>query len=352
MTINDLELSLIEIDRPPSGEPVRSLLVRLSGDSGFEGWGESTTAWRPAELSARRDVLMPALAGRSVFDIEDLLDLEVLSDPALRAAIEMASWDLAGRVVGQPVCHLFGGGYRRQVPLAVRLECGASGCPDDLVQLARELAEQGFHCQIVVSSGQPQCDLETIRTIRESVGDRAELRYDAMARFDPETARELCGELEVHGLQFVLDPLDTGDLHSIAALRRQTSVPLAIWRDVHDSSDVLAVVRSGAAAFVVVDPQQVGGMVPARKCAAVAEAAGIGAVLGGGPSLGIATAAMLQLAAAIPAFASGNECGYRQLQDDVLSEPLESVDGMITVPTAPGLGIEVDRAKVERYQVT
>ena len=92
-------------------------------------------------------------------------------------------------------------------------------------------------------------------------------------------------------------------------------------------------------------------MLPARECAAVAKAGGIPASLGGGPALGVATAAMLQLAASTPAFLGQNESEYHQLQDDLLVEPLEIVDGMITVPQAPGLGVEVDRAKVERYQV-
>jgi glucarate dehydratase len=60
---------------------------------------------------------------------------------------------------------------------------------------------------------------------------------------------------------------------------------------------------------------------------------------------------MLQLAASTPAFSSCNECAYHQLQDDLLTEPLEILDGMITVPQAPGLGVEVDRGKLERYQV-
>jgi len=84
----------------------------------------------------------------------------------------------------------------------------------------------------------------------------------------------------------------------------------------------------------------------------VADAGGVSAVLGSGPSLGIATAAMLQLAAATPIFSGPSECACHQLKDHVLSEPLEIVDGMMAVPQAPGLGVEVDRAKVERYQVT
>ncbi len=98
--------------------------------------------------------------------------------------------------------------------------------------------------------------------------------------------------------------------------------------------------------------QFVGGMVPARKCAAIAQAVGLNASLGSGPSLGVAVAAMLQLDAASPAFSNCNECAHHQLQDDLLVERLEIADGMIAVPQGPGLGIEVDRAKVERYLVT
>lgn len=349
MTINDLEFSLAEIERTESDQPVRSLLVRLATDSGLEGWGESGIAWRPAELSPRRDALLAVLAGRSIFDIEELHTLEVLSNAPLRCGVEMAFWDLVGRAAGQPLCHLFGGGYRRRIPLAVRLGVAPG---QQVAQLARELADQGFHSQVVASSGRMRADLETLHAVRESVGDRAELRLDGAAQYDLDTARELCAELENDGLQFLLDPLDTGELYPVASLRRQTSVPLAVWRAIHGPGDVLASVRCGAAPLVVVDPERVGGMAPARNCAAVADAAGVGALLGGRPALGIGTAAMLQLAAATPAFSGANESAYHQLQDDVLAQPLEIVDGMMAVPQAPGLGVEVDRAKVERYQVT
>ena len=117
-------------------------------------------------------------------------------------------------------------------------------------------------------------------------------------------------------------------------------------------ADVLTLIRSQAAPFVVIDLERVGGLVPARKCASIAQAAGLSAMLGGGPSLGVGVAAMLQLAAATPALSGCNECAYHQLQDDLLVEPLEIVDGMIVVPQGPGLGVEIDRAKVEQYQVS
>ena len=349
VAIADLELYLAEIPCVDQVHPVRSLLVRLSTDTGLRGWGEARVAWRPSELPARRAAILPLLAGRSIFDIEELLGLEALGQAAVRCAVEMASWDLVGRVAGQPLCHLFGGGYRRRIPLAVRLAVKSAA---DMAQTARELAEQGFHAQIVASCGCPEDDLETLAAIREITQDRAELRFDAAAGFDLQSARDFCTEAEDHGLQCMIDPLRGGALDEIASLRRQVNVPLAVWRSIRSPADMLALVRCGAASDSVVDLQLVGGLVPARKSAAIAQAAGLNAALGSGPSLGIALAAMLQLAAATPAFSTCNECVHHQLQDDLLMEPLEIVDGMIAVPQGAGLGIEVDPAKVEKYQVT
>ena len=347
--INDLELFLVEIKRTELDAPVRSVLVRLTTDSGALGWGESALRRQAAELLGRREALRAAVVGRSIFDVEELHSLEVLKDARLRSAVEMASWDLIGRAAGEPLCHLLGGGYRERIPLAVRLP---NRRPDRVAQVAREFAEQGFHSQIITAGKRVQQDLQTLAAVRQSVGDRAELRFDAAAIYDRETALDLCAELEQTGLQFLVDPLDADDLQPIAALQRQTSVPLAVSRAIRGPVDVLATIRCGAAGFVVVDLGRVGGIVPARNCAVVADAGGVAALLTAGPSLGIATAAMLQLAAATPHFSGCNESSYHQLYDDVLAEPLEIVDGMMAVPQTPGLGIEVDRRKVERYQVT
>ena len=183
------------------------------------------------------------------------------------------------------------------------------------------------------------------------VRDRVELRFDGMGRYDLETARDLCAGIEHQNLQFFVDPLNVRELHPMATLARQTSIPLAVWRAIRGPADVLAAVRSGAAPFLVVDLEQVGGIVPARACAAIAAAAGVVPLLGGRPSLGLATAAMLHLAAAVPAFSTGNDITPGQLRDTVLANRLEITDGMMAVPESHGLGVTVDRAKVERYQV-
>jgi len=348
MIISDLDFYLVEVPCNGRHSPIRSLIVRLATESGLEGWGEAQIGWRASELIPRRDILLPILAGRSVCDIEELLCLEALRAAPLRLAVETASWDLMGRMTGLPLCDLFGGRYRPRIPLAIR---PGGGNPEQVAQLARELAEQGFHTQIATSTGDVNRDLRLLGTIHQSVGDRIELRLDGSGKYDPPTARELCGQMGDDWLQFFLDPLAPEEADEVGFLRRQTSVPLAVSRCVASASDMLGVARSKAAPNVVIDLAQVGGLLPARKCAAIADAADLHASLGGGPHLGIGTAAMLHLAASTPAFTGSNESAYHQLQDDLLTEPLEIVDAMIAVPQNPGLGVEVDRTKLEALQV-
>ena len=109
--------------------------------------------------------------------------------------------------------------------------------------------------------------------------------------------------------------------------------------------------RVGHVSLAVIDPMRVGGLLRARSCAAVAEAAGMGASLRVLGTSGLALAATLQLAAATPALGGGHECSYPLLHDDILAEPLRMDEGMFTVPMNPGLGVTVDRDKVDLYQV-
>ncbi|MBI3840265.1 MAG: mandelate racemase/muconate lactonizing enzyme family protein [Planctomycetia bacterium] len=346
MHISDLELFVIEL--PASGGAVRSLVVRLATDSGLEGWGETRKAWRPGELAARRGALLSVLAGREVFDVESMLALDALGDRAVACAVEMALWDLIARAAEQPLCHLFGGGYRQRVPLSVRLPAGAA---ETVAHWSRAFSAQAVQSQMITSSGSPEADLKLLAAVREACEDRVQFRLDARGQYDLPKALHLCAALEPGSVQFVLDPLAGGQPERLPALRSVSGVPLGVFAGIERPADIFHLACANAAAFVVVDPVQVGGLLRARQCGAVAEAAGLAASLRIEGTSGLALAASLQLAAATPSFISGHECSYPKLQDDILAEPLRIVDGMVAVPSAPGLGVAVDRDKLDLYQV-
>jgi len=349
MKFGDLELVLVEIPRAGGTQSIPRLLVRVTTDSGVEGWGEADTDWRPSELAPRRDLLLSVLAGRSVFDLEELLQLDSLAPASLACALEIATWDVIGRIAEQPICNLLGGAYRKRIPLAARLEISRS---DETVPQARELVDLGYHVLVLGSSGHGKRDLDNLLAVQEQVADRVELRFDMGGNLDADVASEFCRGLRADAVQYVQDPLGSWDFADVAALRRRCRVALCVARGIDRPSDVLALVQQQACDYVLFRPEVLGGITKTRRCTAIAEAGEITAGLATPRSLGITTAAMLHLAAATPALAIGNECCSHDLDDDVLAEPFSPEGGMLSVPQGPGLGIEVDRAKIERYQVT
>jgi L-alanine-DL-glutamate epimerase-like enolase superfamily enzyme len=349
MRISDLEFHLVEVPRASLLPPVRSLLVRIITSEGADGWGEGSVAWRASELLPRRDFLLPGLSGRSIFDIEELHTSESLGCPGVRAALEMACWDLIGKASRQPLCRLWGGQYRQRVPVAARL---FARWPQRLPWLARELNEHGYHTQVIPSSGDVNLDRKIVGDVRQAAGNGVQLRLDAQANYTLEDARDLCREIESQQIDCLIDPVATSGVYPLASLARQTNVPLGSWRAIRSPRDLLSLTQCDAAAYVVIDPEQLGGITPARACAAIGVAASVSLMLGSRPSLGVATAAMLHLAAATPGLTAANESAYFQLANDVLTEPLELAGGMMTVPQGPGLGVEVDRSKIDRFLVT
>ena len=349
MKISDLDFHLVEVPRTAPLGPLRRLLIRVATFRGVEGWGEAAVPWRSDELSGRRAALLPTLADRSIYDIEELIRLDGVAPPALASGLEMALWDVVGRTLGQPACNFWGGLYRKRVPLAVDVIADSR---EKTVTLARELSEQGFHTQMLPATGNVDDDVATLAAVIEAAGDRTAFRLDGRCRFQGDEARELCRRLEGTDIQFLLDPLADADLLAVASLRRETNVPLAISQGIVGPADVLSIVKTGAARQVVLRLERVGGLASLRRCVAVAEAAEATPLVDARDGLGLATAAMAHLAAATPALANANPTGYHQLQDDVLSEPLELADGLVVVPQGPGLGVDVDRAKIDRYLVT
>ena len=352
MKISDLEFLKVAVPgNGPSG-PVRALLVRIVTERGLEGWGEAELTWRHTELEPRREMLLATLAGRSIFDIEELLRLDVLRHPPLAAAIETACWDLVGKIAGEPLCHLWGGAFRRRVPLIPRLAAATSADDEAVLRRARELVEQGYHAQVVHSCGEPQADLALLSRLRDVAGGRGELWLDGRGGYTSDAARDLCGELEAGSVRYFLDPISPREFDSLSALQMQTTTELGACRGIAQPSDVMTLVRGGAVGIVLIAPALVGGLAHTARCAVVAQAGSLSAGLGIGPAVGPAMAAMLQLAAAGPALSCGVATYWHQLPEDVLSESLEIVDGMASVPLGPGLGIDVDRAKVDEFLET
>jgi len=349
MIISDLELYLVEI--PSHTTPkTRSLVVRLFSHAGQEGWGEATVSWRQDELQPRRNQILSILAGRNVFDLEELIHFEELQPKTVRFAIETACWDMIGRLCKHPVHHFHGGAYRHHLPIAARL---SDGTPEDIAQSALEFAHLGYHCQTLPLTGNLETDLRRVELLTETVGTRLELRVDMAGKYDYETCVSLLSRWEKTNLAMVIDPLNEEHcFRGVSALQEQTEIPLVPRRGIQSAGDVLEIARCGNIHRLVLDPQSFGSILAVKKSAAIAEAAGIRLSLCVSGAAGPFLATVLQLSASLPAISLGTECHPHHLQENLLTDPIEINDGLIRLPHTPGLSIEMDRVKLEKYQLS
>jgi L-alanine-DL-glutamate epimerase-like enolase superfamily enzyme len=136
-----------------------------------------------------------------------------------------------------------------------------------------------------------------------------------------------------------------------ARIRKLTKTPLALNESVTTMERVREILAKAAADYLLPDTYQCGGIWATKLVAEVAASAGIPCIVHCAHDLGPKTAAMLHLAASTPNFPLANDCTYYGLVDDIITAPFTIERGTMAVPEAPGLGIEVDLAKVRKYQV-
>ncbi len=140
-------------------------------------------------------------------------------------------------------------------------------------------------------------------------------------------------------------------LEDSARIRKLTATPLALNESVTTFESVRRILDLSAAEFLLPDTYQSGGIWPVKLIADLAAEAGVTCIVHCAHDLGPKTAAMLHLAASTPNFPLANDCTYYGLVEDIIEHPFVIENGRLPVPEAPGLGVEVDIAKVRRYQL-
>ncbi|RBM19142.1 mandelate racemase [Prauserella sp. PE36] len=336
-----------------------SVLVEVETDEGVTGLGEAA-AYPSADivLAVLRGI-EPLVLGEDPFAVERLVRrIELVgtwhhvkaTSPAI-AAVEMACWDLAGKVCGQPLVNLLGGRFRD------RVECFyyvARREPEQVAAEARLAVKSGFStCYLKVGSDDPHADVERVEALRDGAGPEARLRVDANEAWAPGTAVRVIGELARFGLELVEQPVSGRNLAEMAYVRSRIDVPLLANEASWTRFDQLAVIRAGAADALSVDNQLDGGLLNLKRSAGIAEAAGLPVVKHSLGELGVALAAAVHAIAATPNFTYANQAYGALLADDVTVGFGGGIDGYeggrVPVPTAPGLGVTLDADRVARY---
>ena len=337
-------------------------IVEISTDEGITGIGETYggNAIEHAIEAARPYVigLDPLHTGvlqhrLGVFRI----GYETAVPAVVRAGIEMACLDAAGKAFGQPVSSLLGGRTRERIELSAYLfyryrEDGRGGedSPEAMVERARDLcARHGFRALKLKGGVQPpEREFEAIRRLRREFPD-GPLRWDPNAAWSVETSIRIGRRLLAEGLdlEYLEDP--TWNLEGMSQVRQSVPIPLATNMCLVTFDQLAPGIRMRSVDIILSDVHFWGGFRDNQRMIAVCDAFQLGVGMHSDRELGISTAAMLHLAAASPTIVYAIDSHYHDQVDDVITEPFVYRDGCFGVPTGPGLGVELDRDKVERY---
>lgn len=330
------------------------LVVEITTSDGARGYGESICLLDAIE-PVFRSVVAPIAIGKRIDQVEQL-HRHVLGAgyyhhkrAAVMAisAMEMAMWDALGRTCGLPLHQMWGGAWRRRIAFAAYLFVAD---PQALCEEAQAFLERGYTSFKVKIGVDPASDIALVRTMRDVVG-AAELRADVNGAWTIGTAKRQLARLAEYDLSYIEQPLELDDLAGHRALRAGQPTPVALDESAYTLADVGNIVRGEAADVVLLDPHEAGGLWPTIKSAAVCESVGLPVTLHSGGELGFSQAAYLHLAASIPNMSISIDTELDYLSDDVITAPFRMEGGSLPPPEAPGLGVEPDFDKLERYRV-
>lgn len=360
------------------------VFVKVTTDTGVVGYGEVYgVAFHPKALTTMIDDLFERhFVDADPFKIERHFrhvysaGFSQRPDPTVMgifSGIEIALWDIIGKALDKPVYELMGGAVTNRLrsytylnaPIDAPSNNAVYNNADAAAERALEYVDQGFTA-LKFDPARPytafdprQLSVETLafaqtytERIRDAVGDRCDLIIGTHGEMTPAGAIRLAKRLEASDPLWFEEPTPPDNIAGMARVAANTSIPVATGERLCTKYEFADLLRQDAAAILQMNLGRVGGLLEAKKITAMAEAfhAQIAPHLFCGPIVG---AANIQLSACSPNFLimEGIET-WEGFQADILTTPIQWEDGHVIVPTAPGIGVELNEALAEAHPYT
>jgi O-succinylbenzoate synthase len=299
------------------------------------------TAWHVLS-----DFLIPAILGKELGAPSDLAARLAFArgHPMAKASLEMALWDLQGKLDGLSLRRLFDGERRR---VAVGVSVGLQGTPQALVQVVEGYLVQGYaRIKIKIKPGR---DVSEAQAVRQAFPD-IRLQVDANSAYTLETIAALL-PLDDLGLLLIEQPLAEDDLWDHSRLQAQLKTPLCLDESILSTRHARQALEMGACRVINIKAGRVGGLSQAVAIHDMCRGQGVPVWCGGMLETGVGRAANLALAS-LPGFTLPGDISAtdRYYAEDITEQRFSlNADSTIDVPDAPGLGVIVNRQALERY---
>jgi L-alanine-DL-glutamate epimerase-like enolase superfamily enzyme len=333
-------------------------LVVVHTDDGVEGYGEASPEWQWTGEDDRtcdhmiRQHLAPPLIGRDPLRIQaafTLMESLISFNTHAKSAIEMALWDIAGKVAGLPLAELWGGRVRE----AVKVKFVVSGPPDRAASLAQELVASGFRFIKIKTGTDPDQDIARVHAVRAALDPTIPIGVDSNMGWSLAQALRVLPVLEEVGVAFIEQPFNRYPREALLEFRRRSKIPIVAHESLFNLNDALELMTSRAADIWAITPGTHGGYLPTRDILGLARAGQFPCLLGSTLELGINSALMGHVALSDPAFdgtVPSDLIGPLYHEQDVINEKFELIDGEMHIPTGPGLGVTLNWDAIAKYR--
>jgi len=332
-------------------------LVKISTNAGISGFGSCSGNGELVGFIVAR-ILKPLLIGMDPTLIDEIWDKAYVRGGhkefgtrgigvVAMSGIDIALWDIVGKMRGVPLYQLLGGKYRDAVPVYATALYPEE--PAKVAERARSFADQGFHGVKIKVGFDFEKDVRIVRAVRQELGAGFIIMTDANQGYAFDVALAASQAFAESNVFWLEEPLFLEDIEGHGRLREQGNTPIAVGENLHTHYAFENFVVRGAADFLQPDVARAGGISEIRKIAAMAAAhqKPISFHTWGDA---VALAASVHLSAAIKdCVVMELDYTYNPLRADLLREPVEFRNGCLCPPEGPGLGIEIAPDALEKF---
>lgn len=324
-------------------------IVEVETESGIIGWGEVSPAPAFMGEDGRMVVdlinhfLTPSIIGMDVFDLEALhlkMDKIILGNTAAKAAIDIAVHDLLGKILHLPVFQLLGGRIREEVPLSWVVGIQSS---EKTIEEAKFYIEKGIKTIKIKIGQEPEEDIKKVALLREKLGDDIRIRVDVNQGYRVDQAIHILRKMEKFNLESIEQPVPAYDIEGMKKIADALDTPIMADESVFNLQNAFKIISSRAADIINIKIGKVGGLLPSKKIAALAESANIPCTIGSNLELGIGTSASLHFGLSTPNihYPCDLAIGPFLHSEEIIEQSFTLINGKIYPFEGPGLGVQL-----------
>jgi galactonate dehydratase len=346
------------------------IFVKVETDAGIHGWGEAYSQYdRDTAVMAQLAALGPYMVGRSPFDIKHFTQFAFDDYAARRGSVELfcaisgieqAMWDIVGKASKQPVYNLLGGKYRDKIRVYANGWSYGMKEPDDYARAAEKVVKQGFTAmkfdplpspwRTYIPKEHERRAVRVVKAIRDAVGPDIDLLIEQHRRLAPMHAIRLDKQLAEYDLYWMEESCQAEFPDELAQIRREIGVPMVIGEATYTKTGFRPLLEKRSADILNPDVACVGGILELKEIAAMAEPFLVAMSPHNYNSTLVALASTVHASATMPNFIITEYfLPFVDFCDKISPNQLKPKNGYIELPTAPGLGVDVDEEALRQH---